>query len=484
MIRSEIVQILWLQKEDPVKILIPHPYLSEEDANASPSGASISAFNHVRALSRHCEVYMPAEEPADYRDNVHGIPPAFETIESSLQWFESQEFDAVLMFEPNLDDLAFFRHVCPAPIVIRLSCCFGRNREFLNQALSCYSLLRPYDALSPKSAWCAEELANTVFDASYLRPITNGVDLEAFQSSDKPTARKEVAEATGDQRFLEMPIVGFCSRFEPAKGAYPFLRVADLNPDVLFAIVGQQFAPVAHPTNVVFLGHQPYDRMPLYYNVLDVLCSLSVYSQESCPSAILEGMACGLPIVATRFAGAPKLLSDCGRMIEVTRFENEPLDISGYVDPEVVSSSIRDLIDSKTGREELGRQARERAEAFSWDRIGRQHIELIEELQEKREQGNHPVPLTVHFAQGYDAKGNIHSIPKAFNYLGSQQGPLPRIPFLHQDLSSLEGLGLFLSQVLHPNEVEAALLGVTGDREACHRALRKIRQVGDMLIAP
>ncbi len=78
----------------------------------------------------------------------------------------------------------------------------------------------------------------------------------------------------------------------------------------------------------------------------------------------------------------------------------------------------------------------------------------------------------------------MHSIPKTFNYLGSQQGPLPRIPFLHQDLPFLEGLGLHLSQVLYPNEVEAALLGVAGDRKMCHQALRKIRQMGDMLTAP
>jgi hypothetical protein len=48
----------------------------------------------------------------------------------------------------------------------------------------------------------------------------------------------------------------------------------------------------------------------------------------------------------------------------------------------------------------------------------------------------------------------------------------------------VEGLGLYLSQALHPNEVEAALLGVTGDREACYRTLRKIRRLGEMLVTP
>lgn len=467
-----------------MKIFIPHPFLSEENVNASWSGASISGFNHVRALSECSEVYMPAAEPTDYRHNVYGVPQEFGSIESSLRWFERQEFDAVMMFEPNVNDLAFFRHVCPAPIVIRLSCCLGRNREFLSQVLNCYSLLRPYDALSPKSVWCAEELENYVFDRSYLRPIPNGVDLEVFKPSDRLDARKEIAEATGDSRLLEMPLVGFCARFEPAKGAYPFLRVADLNPDILFAVVGQQFASVSHPTNVVFLGHQPYDRMARYYNALDVLCSLSVYAHESCPSVVLEGMACGLPVVATRFAGAPELLSDCGRIIEVMRFEDEPLDVAGYIDPEAVSDCIRDLIHSGSERADLGQRARVRAREFSWDRVAQQHVELLEDLRQKRDRGGRPIPLTVHFSQGCDRRGNVQGVPKVFNFLGSRQGPLPRIPFLHQDVSFVEGLGFYLSQALHPNEVEAALLGVTGDREACHRTLRKIRQLGEMLAAP
>lgn len=467
-----------------MKIFIPHPFLSEEDANASWSGASISGFNHVRALSEFCEVYVPAGEPKEYRDHVYGIRQEFETIESSLRWFERQAFDAVLMFEPNVNDLAFFRHVCPAPIVVRLSCCLGRNREFLNQALNCYSLLRPCDALSPKSAWCAEEMANYVFDRSYLRPIPNGVDMEVFQPSDRLDARREIAEVTGDSRFLEMPIVGFCARFEPAKGACPFLRVADLNPDILFVVVGQQFAPVSHPLNVVFVGHQPYDRMARTYNALDVLCCLSVYAHESCPSAVLEGMACGLPVVATRFAGAPELLSDCGRLVEVERFEDEPLDVAGYIDPEAVSDCIRDLIQSGPERADLGQRARARAREFSWDRVAQQHVELFEDLRQRRDRGGPPVPLTVHFAQGCDCRGGVHGVPKVFNFLGGQQGPLPRIPFLHQDISFVEGLSLYLSQTLHPNEVEAALLGVTGDREACYRALRKVRRLGEMLVTP
>ena len=467
-----------------MKIYVPHPYHDREKVMASNSGASLSGFNHVQALSKYCDVYVPASEAVEYGPNLHGIRQAFETIDASAQWFARQGFDGVLMFEPKADDLAFFRHVCPAPIVIRLSCSFGRNRDFMDKVLNCYSLLRPYDALSPKSAYVADEVGKRVFDKSYLQPITNGVDAEVFKPMDKLQARKEVADKTGDQRFLEMPVVGFCGRFEPGKGAYPFLRMADLNPDVLFAVIGKQFAPVTHPPNVVFLGAQPYTDMPLYYNMLDVLCALSVYSYESCPSTVLEGMACGLAVVATNFAGAPELLGDCGRLIAIERFEDEPLNVTGYIAPEVISGAVRDLLDSKTERVDMGEHARQRAVEFSWDRMAKQHMALFEDLLSKRDAPACPMPITVSFTQGCDASGIPRSMSKGFNHLGSVQGPLPRIPFLGQEMSLLEGLGLHLMQYLHPNEVEAVLSGLCETRATAHKTLRKIQHISDMLTAP
>ena len=467
-----------------MKIYVSHPYHDHEKVMASNSGAVLSGFNHVQALSKYCDVYMPASEAVDYSPNLHGIRFAFETIDSSRQWFARQDFDGVLMFEPKADDLAFFRHVCPAPIVIRLSCSFGNNRDFIDKVLQCYSLLRPYDALSPKSAYVADEIGKIVFDRSCLHAITNGVDAEVFRPMDKLQARKEVADKTGDQRFLEMPVVGFSGRFEPGKGAYPFLRMADLNPNVLFAVIGKQFAPVTHPPNVIFLGAQPYTDMSLYYNMLDVLCALSVYSYESCPSTVIEGMACGLPVVATNFAGALELLGNCGRLIEIERFEDEPLNVTGYIAPEVISDAVRDLLNSKTEREKLGSGARKRALEFSWDCMAQQHLVLFEDLRIKRDTPACPIPITMSFTQGCDISGVPKSVSKGFNYLGSVQGPLPRISFLGQDLSLLEGLSLHLMQHLHPNEVEAVLLGLCETRATAHKTLRKIRHFSDMLTAP
>ena len=78
------------------------------------------------------------------------------------------------------------------------------------------------------------------------------------------------------------------------------------------------------------------------------------------------------------FAGAPELLGTCGRLIEIERFEDEPLNVTGYIAPEVISDAVRDLLNSKTERVELGDKARQRALEFSWDSTAQQLMALFE----------------------------------------------------------------------------------------------------------
>jgi hypothetical protein len=55
----------------------------------------------------------------------------------------------------------------------------------------------------------------------------------------------------------------------------------------------------------------------------------------------------------------------------------------------------------------LGAKARKRAETFSWDRVGRDHLSLIGDLKEKRNQVAPPLPLSVHFTQRQDQSGDL-----------------------------------------------------------------------------
>jgi glycosyltransferase involved in cell wall biosynthesis len=59
---------------------------------------------------------------------------------------------------------------------------------------------------------------------------------------------------------------------------------------------------------VSFLGHVPYADMPSFLHGADALVLPS--RSESMPYAVLEAMACGLPVVATRVGGIPEIIDD------------------------------------------------------------------------------------------------------------------------------------------------------------------------------
>jgi len=89
------------------------------------------------------------------------------------------------------------------------------------------------------------------------------------------------------------------------------------------------------------------DDMPATYAGLDVLALTSLH--EGTPLALLEAMACGLPIVATSVGGVPELV--CA-------------DESGVLvppgDPAAVAAAVLALLDDPPRREALAIAARAR----------------------------------------------------------------------------------------------------------------------------
>ena len=119
---------------------------------------------------------------------------------------------------------------------------------------------------------------------------------------------------------------------------------------------------------VRFEGAVPHHRMGELYAAADIFCLPSLY--EGFPLAILEAMAAGLPVVATRVAGNPEAVEDGvhGRLVDAE-------DAAG------LAEALLGLIEDEEGRRRMGRQARRRIEEeFSIERIGAAYRELWEGL--------------------------------------------------------------------------------------------------------
>lgn len=142
----------------------------------------------------------------------------------------------------------------------------------------------------------------------FLAPF--GGDVELF------TRRSRSVDADREKRALGFPthLVLYSGRLVRAKGVFvlleAFRRVASELPDTGLLIVGhgpdqqamRQLAKQLQLRRVFFLGPQPYERMPYYYALADVLV-LPTFS-DAWGFVVNEAFACGVPAIVSRVAGA------------------------------------------------------------------------------------------------------------------------------------------------------------------------------------
>ncbi len=177
-------------------------------------------------------------------------------------------------------------------------------------------VLRTFDEVATASPLVAGALRRW---GAGVTLVENGVDIERFREAE-PTLRVELGR--GAER-----LVGFVGRMVAAKGGATLLEAAKsvlaVFPDTTFVLVGDGPARGEWETlaarlgiagNVVFTGVRR--DMPGVYASLDVL-TLPSY-EENMPMCLLEALAAGTPVVATRVGAVAKLIvpEETGLLIE------------------------------------------------------------------------------------------------------------------------------------------------------------------------
>jgi len=179
---------------------------------------------------------------------------------------------------------------------------------------------RVSDSIITLSEGLRRELADRyhITRKSRITVLPLGFDLDKFAK----TKRKQGEFLEKFNIPADAPLVGIVGRLVPVKNHRLFLRAAVLireqMPDVRFVIVGdgslqtkliQQAEDAGISDAVIFAGWQ--QDMPPIYSDLDVLV-LSSWN-EGTPVPIIEAIAAGCPVVATRVGGVPDLL-DGGKL--------------------------------------------------------------------------------------------------------------------------------------------------------------------------
>jgi glycosyltransferase involved in cell wall biosynthesis len=123
---------------------------------------------------------------------------------------------------------------------------------------------------------------------------------------------------------------------------------------------------------VVFLGWQSRQELIQCYKQSNLFLFPSRH--EGMPNAVLEAMASGLPVIASRISGNEELVQHekTGLLVE-----------SENVD--ALESALRSLFENPSLRKSMGMAARQRVEkSFGWENTARQYEALLENISSKR----------------------------------------------------------------------------------------------------
>lgn len=150
--------------------------------------------------------------------------------------------------------------------------------------------------------------------AENTRAIGNGVDVQRFMPMERREARKKLGIP------LDAEVVVAVGNLVPVKG-YQFLipviaRLTTQCPKIMLYIVGEGYFRAKLEAlaqqekvqdRVIFVGRKPNEELRYWYSVADVSCLAS--SREGWANVLLESLACGTPVVATRVWGAPEVVT-------------------------------------------------------------------------------------------------------------------------------------------------------------------------------
>jgi glycosyltransferase involved in cell wall biosynthesis len=164
----------------------------------------------------------------------------------------------------------------------------------------------------------ADLVALGVAPAERIRVIPLGLELQPLAAATLPRGSLRREAGVPD----DAPLVGIVGRLTAIKDVTTFLaaaaRIRARVPGARFAVVGdgemryglQEDAAHHGLLDAVHFHGWRYD-MPAVYGDLDVAVNTSL--NEGTPVALIEAMAAGRPVVATRVGGTPDLLGDGAR---------------------------------------------------------------------------------------------------------------------------------------------------------------------------
>lgn len=195
------------------------------------------------------------------------------------------------------------------------------------------------------------ELVALGADPARITPLRNGVDLQRFRQGERAALRRELG--MDGFTLLSVGHLVELKGHDLAIGALPQLAGVNL----LIAGSGVELPRLQAlarelkvEERVRFLGAVPQPELPRYYGAADALVLAS--SREGWANVLLESMACGTPVVASRVWGTPEVVA---------------APAAGVLMRERSRQGVADAVNALRADYPAHDDTRRYAEQFSWD---------------------------------------------------------------------------------------------------------------------
>ncbi|HXG08792.1 MAG TPA: glycosyltransferase [Gemmataceae bacterium] len=208
-----------------------------------------------------------------------------------------------------------------------------------------------------------------------VQVIYNGIDLSAFRNGyhDRPAVRREMGVGEGDLVLLQVARLDYLK--DHATAVRTIERVVRCRPDARLVLVGEGPEREAIERLVRAKGLEAHVRLlGLRSDIGRLLAAADVFLltsiSEGIPLTVIEAMAAGLPVVATRVGGMTEVVEE-----GVTALLAPAGDDVG------LAEAILRLADKPALRRRMGQLGRERAGArFSESRMHAHYQRLYQEM--------------------------------------------------------------------------------------------------------
>jgi len=369
------------QRDQKPKILVPFHFTEEKSSLDYLTNLNRYQFlTHLATFAELETLAFPEEKKEDVQDldavRVRNIDVAARNALMPA-WYAMDGYDGILLLSQFLtDDLLYYR-VPDVPIVHCIDATQRLQHVLLKTLLTLRAFQSPKDTLVVKASWMKEWVAELGVPTENVRVIPDGIDV-VVPIGDKALAKQHTAALFEKPMFIEQPVVGLISGFEPNRGAAWISEFARENPHLAIFVYDAMLAQhYRHPPEnvVIFSADDEETRsvLPIFFQALDLVCFPAMPGTPL--SIVLEAMAYGAPCVVMTKYGMPTEVAGAGAVVE-----SEGEDFGNFrVSISELSNTIHQWLKPSPMRAECENVAKGLAQKFTWEKVAQEIVQCLEE---------------------------------------------------------------------------------------------------------